>query len=469
MSTLAIDKDDFSILSEFADGGDLRQFLVGGFTGFRSHRDRIIEEMMDLADALHFLHTGFRVDGEHRPCYHLDLKPANVLIFNRRHCPPEKRDGVGKWVITDFGFSVLHEHNAEGASKTFPRREAGTFQPPEVDERLGLPRVNAKGDIWSLGGILCMIVRALTCRKSVPFLAWSFLLLAKSLHADEYSQLAFLVDGSRGVDEHIRQRTRTATGLQEQDFYYVIQQHHHGPKAILKPKIRDWLNEIRDSSPDVVWIDGMIRVIRQCLTVDEHDRPDAVEVYSSLLQLRSHNEPRIQANFDPPPSSSRPEPPPPVPLSAPGHGRSRLSRLIHRRTESRPTASRFMPQLQPGTRSDSFDSVTPTSPPSTGSAPSVESRSGSVETLLQREPAKHVAVEPNGHHIVLCCSREAYIFDLIMMPGTQMQRYLNSRERSVTGTFDYINLAGHYLILYEKTTMKARRLVSCYSLCTDME
>ena len=456
MSTLAIGTNDFSILSEFADRGDLQQFLVGPFSGYKTYRDRIIEETAKIANALDFLHKGFHVDGIHRPCYHLDLKPANILIFTRRHYPPDKRDDIGEWVITDFGVSVFHERSAEGASTTLPRREPGTYQPPEIDDRLGSPRVNGKGDIWSLGGILCMV-------------------------------LAFLLDGRHGVEDHVRRRSRTAVGPQEQDFYYEVTA---GPKAkaFLKSRIHEWLMEIRGSSTNVVWVTGMIDLIQCCLNVDDHERPNAIQVYKSLLQPQNGNRLRLTKSMPPILPQARPAPvnSPPSPslrrtvrnMIEPFHHRShsknhdfsqQTRRVVHRTSHPgggnrnqklQPTAHRSSSsssqnapqQLSLTTRSVSIASSPLMSSATTESTASLSFISGSVETIVRRGYAKHVVCDPGGQSVVLCFSQEALIFGLVP----------NVTQRSVMGTFDYINLAGRYLILYEASSLQVR----CFhSLC----
>ena len=410
MSTLAIGSQDFSILSEFADRGDLQQFLTNPSSKYKDYRDRIIDEAANIAHALDFLHKNFHVDGNHRPCYHLDLKPANILIFSRRSYPPEKRDEIGEWVITDFGVSAFHERNVTGASKTLPRREPGTYQPPEIDTSLGSPSVNAKGDIWALGGILCMV-------------------------------LAFILAGNRGVEQHVQQRSFTAVGPQEQDFYYEILRQTK-PKAILKRKVQAWLLEIEHSSTGMTW---MIDLIRECLNVDEHERPDAISVYKSLKKPQTRPEHRLRIHPTISQSSSRPLPAANDFSQSPGMASTVRGFFTPNNRRKQSPNLNAEQSLSPAARSLSLRSSVPIGSTTTDSAVDFRLSSSSVVHLVAGN-ANQVAIDPGGQHIVLCFPREALVFDLV--PALQ--------QRSVAGTFEYINLAGHYLILYEKSSLQVR-------------
>ena len=396
MSTIAIGTRDFSVLSEFADRGDLQQFLLGSFSGYETHRNRIIEETAQVADAIDFLHKNLHVAGDHRPFYHLDLKPANVLIFSHPVNETQKRDDVGTWVITDFGVSAFHERNVEDASKTTPRREPGTYQPPEIDDRLGLPRVNAKGDIWSLGGILCMV-------------------------------LAFLLAGSQGVKDHIQQRNQTTVDSQMQDFYYEITRETL-PRAVLKPGIRDWLKGFEDSTPDAAWRSGMIDLIRQCLSVDEHDRPDAISVCKLLFRSQVRDEEDLEQPSILSKSTTEP---------IPG-----LNKIVCREIEPLMRPLSLNPSLTDSTSTDSSTISRISSSP--------------VGTLGPIGGAKRAAIDSCGQHIVLCFLKGTLIFDLL---PTLRQRPV------VPGDFEYINLAGHYLILYEKSSSQVKGIRYLSSIC----
>ncbi|KAI2601967.1 kinase-like protein [Hypoxylon sp. NC1633] len=116
-----------------------------------------------LADGLVFLHSEIKDHNHNRMvCYHMDLKPANILVF-----PDDREHGRLIWKISDFGMSrvkVVHDSSDTdkdlGAlfqkreddltvSATFNRRFDGTYLAPE--SRISMRNMNEKSDVWSLG------------------------------------------------------------------------------------------------------------------------------------------------------------------------------------------------------------------------------------------------------------------------------------------------------------------------------
>lgn len=425
---MKIGTDDFSILSAFADGGDLKHFLSSSNINYKSARDRIIKETANIADALDWLHKQIKIDGKHHPCYHLDLKPDNVLIFRSRDSSLESKDEVGTWKLADFGLSVLHEYTVEATSKTFPRRQPGTYQPPEIDDIFGSPKVNSRGDIWSFGGILSMV-------------------------------LAFLVNGKTGVEYLVKERGWNATGMQDRDYYYVVQRRDHRHQAILKPKIHDWLVEIGNSSPDQ-WIRRhMVDLIRECLNVNELDRPEAEAISTRLNGFLKGKGP------------DQPEPLPPVFALPPSEDKNKSiwQKLRHKRSESDPLQQkngRERPPERPTTMQmpyrrtgDQVPSTPTTSAPlsrsaqsalSTGSARSFKYSPEPVGILGNYSNANLVSIEASGQHIVICLPAGASVFDMSRGSDRAMTSYV--LRETLQGNFDCIRMAGHYLILYEKNT-----------------
>jgi hypothetical protein len=204
----------------------------------------------------------------------------------------------------------------------------------------------------------------------------------------------------------------------------------------------------------MTWITGMIDLIRQCLNVDEHERPDAIFVYKSLFRPQAGQGERLKS--EPNPQQSLPEPGLSSIDSSSPSGPTKyfrkilpVSRRISQSSSQHPTQ-----QLHSSMKMRSLSTSSSITSASANSASDFMYTSGSVEMLVQRGNAKHAAIDPEGQHVVLCFSQEALIFDL--MPNLEM--------RLVPGTYDYINLARHYLILYEKSSLQVRRCVSCIVL-----
>ncbi|KAL4790666.1 kinase-like domain-containing protein [Aspergillus venezuelensis] len=87
---------------------DLRAYMM---THHQTRPNSIMEKAdiircaMDLARGLHFLHNEMKTsDLEQLVCYHMDLKPSNILIF--RETRPD-RQVRNIWKLSDFGMSRL--------------------------------------------------------------------------------------------------------------------------------------------------------------------------------------------------------------------------------------------------------------------------------------------------------------------------------------------------------------------------
>lgn len=262
--------DDFSILLEWADGGDLSHRLhqsptaenlepllnpkwSGGgarCSGLKLQAE-IIEEASCLVHAVQELHSK-KFRGEQ--CYHMDLKPANVLVY-WKNFPTEV---VGRWKLADFGLSVFHKipgPKGSSMSKTSTKRPVGAYQPPEVDDRWlvtqGKPRgINETGDIWSLGGILCTV-------------------------------LAYALGGSEAVEVLDQRRNYSPVRKEgEDDFFYTISENSSKPE--LKKQVTLWLGDVCEKYQTQKWVFKMVEVIKSCLNVNAKNRPSAENLYRAL-------------------------------------------------------------------------------------------------------------------------------------------------------------------------------------------
>ncbi|KAF2132834.1 kinase-like protein [Dothidotthia symphoricarpi CBS 119687] len=172
--------DEHLILFPWADHSDLHVFLLGGYTMAREQVydfnlrfpkvtdgtliADICTQMRNIASALEWLHRGIEHPEARQNRIHLahmDLKPDNILIDS-----DEGASTVGKWVLTDFGISTLKEGNEANIMtirdvfenftiNTSPQRDAGAYQPPEVQAMTnpGKGIAGRGGDIWSFGCI----------------------------------------------------------------------------------------------------------------------------------------------------------------------------------------------------------------------------------------------------------------------------------------------------------------------------
>ncbi|KAJ0309443.1 hypothetical protein COL516b_002688 [Colletotrichum fioriniae] len=140
-------------------------------------RIRSLKSAWGLADGLHFLHTQMKTpDMQKMVCYHMDLKPSNILIFKDTRQGSHEEDLI--WKVSDFGMSrVKMPHNStspnvgerdidfntmfnknthsDTMSGTQGRVGIGTYLPSEAlsPER----SMNQKSDVWSLGCIISVL------------------------------------------------------------------------------------------------------------------------------------------------------------------------------------------------------------------------------------------------------------------------------------------------------------------------
>jgi serine/threonine protein kinase len=137
-------------------------------------RASIILSAQGLAGGLNFLHTQMKTsDMDDLVCYHMDLKPSNILVFR------DTRNGETRniWKVSDFGMARVkirrrgqdgdRERNFDSwfvrrqrpqdpsLSATLNRRGEGTYLAPES---LSSTRsMKAESDVWSLGCIISVV------------------------------------------------------------------------------------------------------------------------------------------------------------------------------------------------------------------------------------------------------------------------------------------------------------------------
>ncbi|KAL4811756.1 hypothetical protein BDW67DRAFT_148678 [Aspergillus spinulosporus] len=159
---------------------DLRAYMME----HHPTRPNSIEEKMDiircatgLAGGLHFLHHEMKTPRmEDLVCYHMDLKPSNILIFSEPGTDGKIRN---IWRISDFGMSrmkIRRFHGGFGEEKnvnrwfirrseldvkdpslsgTLNRRADGTYLAPEAES--GDRSMKTNSDVWSLGCVLSVL------------------------------------------------------------------------------------------------------------------------------------------------------------------------------------------------------------------------------------------------------------------------------------------------------------------------
>ncbi|KAJ0423942.1 hypothetical protein BJY00DRAFT_28743 [Aspergillus carlsbadensis] len=247
---------------------DLDKFLRGELLSpERCGMSELLSELISLAGALAHLHTGlgFNIHG----C-HADLKCANILVYPSPG--GVEHSAVGKWMITDFGLSII--------SPAFPRRDSGftlaaqpdtnmvtllrqmpgAYHAPEVRCGNSLSR---SSDIWSFG---CIMIRV----------------------------LAFKLDGIHGLQELDNLRGKEDDGIT--DYAGGHDYFNREEPAILNPHITRWIENLSVNYTNYrgEFLQGCADVLRLTLAIDKNDRPGARSVQRLLGDLKSvfHTLPR---------------------------------------------------------------------------------------------------------------------------------------------------------------------------------
>ncbi|KAK1638668.1 kinase-like domain-containing protein [Colletotrichum phormii] len=151
-----------------------------------NNRAGFIRSAIGLANGLKFLHEEMQSPGLERiVCYHMDLKPSNVLIFRETVTSADGIEIRYIWKLSDFGMSRVkirhqtsHEEERDIAkwftkrrdwqqrtmSGTQNRRGQGTYLPPESFREGKV--MNTRSDVWSLGCVLSVLFVYLEGGKS---------------------------------------------------------------------------------------------------------------------------------------------------------------------------------------------------------------------------------------------------------------------------------------------------------------
>jgi serine/threonine protein kinase len=291
------------ILLPYAAYGDLEVFLHCGIApdGDRKYdfnsffpgvKDRdvtipLLGECWSLANALEWLHNSIKIETSASTvfCAHMDLKPANVLIW------PDRGSLVGKWMISDFGISVFKEETQQPDPKygsirdyvsqvtmnTRPKRQEGTYQAPEVKlaeafsqsshltpEQRGIGR---KSDIWAFG---CILSEVLAFSLGRDHLVRIFQSARKHNAGDDY----FYTEKARQSNHYLGAADRSRELPKEYE---------------VRPAVLGWLDYICQSSASPQkWVDCWVGAVRKILVVDAIKRPDAVELLKLLRHVKEH-------------------------------------------------------------------------------------------------------------------------------------------------------------------------------------
>lgn len=136
--------------------------LGPGAEGYTTRRE-IFNQIRGLAEALQGLHSFDDFYGMPASCFHMDIKPENILIFTQQNGPE-------LWKLTDFGVSRVEEtraHKPMNLDKLFNQRKdapprftgpagGGTFLAPEAMHSEA--QVTSVCDVWSFTCVVLLVM-----------------------------------------------------------------------------------------------------------------------------------------------------------------------------------------------------------------------------------------------------------------------------------------------------------------------
>lgn len=172
LGSLTIGSEDYSLFMPLAKC-DLWEYMTDT-TRRPLDKPRMILAAQGLANGLDFLHNGIKdKEGNKLVCYHMDLKPANILVFLNK--VDDNIDYI--WKISDFGLSKIKESRTDTTapggykgryfksvfvqralqdpSGTLSRRKEATYLAPE--SQLSDRSMGKGSDLWSLACIISIL------------------------------------------------------------------------------------------------------------------------------------------------------------------------------------------------------------------------------------------------------------------------------------------------------------------------
>lgn len=252
---------DLNIIMPWAQM-DLEAFLAGRYNEFPEPTDRLkdlIQESRGIASGIHFLHKNLQVDGlgedsRHPAICHADLKPRNILVFNK------EGSSTGFWRISDFGVSRIANRALSGSGRRDSGYSASLIDHPPRGGEYRAPETIAqrRSDVWSFGCILVRVFALALDPESLP--------------------------------ELDRRRQEPFEGDALDDLFY------RGDPPVLKSNIKTWIQELptrygSSFNPGVP--EKMQNLLTSMLQIDYKDRASAREVRTGLQSLyHSHTLPK---------------------------------------------------------------------------------------------------------------------------------------------------------------------------------
>ena len=254
-------------------------------SNLHTQKATLFGQCIGLAGALAFLHNDLFLNsgsGEQLQCYHLDLKPQNILVFERDE--PHGPHGNYIWKISDFGISKIKHckrrgsnessshpvsflemifrpkkpnDNTDASSGVDNSRYGGTYAAPEA--RLESDKVTRKSDVWSLGCVITLV-------------------------------LTFLDSGTRGIAEFDDSRLHD----RDNDRFFETKSPLFSTEAVdeLHHSVPKWLDRLVENAYERSKLEGKAvektsqYILESMLLPDQEKRHDAKQVEDKLKGIQ---------------------------------------------------------------------------------------------------------------------------------------------------------------------------------------
>ncbi|KAL8948820.1 MAG: hypothetical protein Q9222_005027 [Ikaeria aurantiellina] len=129
---------------EYCNAGDLQDVIDAHIRRGKSPPEAFIWHCyLQLAEAMAYIHAGYRVDGQpissnFQTVIHRDIKPSNIFLRRSR-----SQTQYPDLVVADFGMATTQKYSGQGSLLGTP-----IYQPPEC------PLHSREGDIWAVGACI---------------------------------------------------------------------------------------------------------------------------------------------------------------------------------------------------------------------------------------------------------------------------------------------------------------------------
>ena len=312
----------FSIFYDKADC-NLAEFMSNDDNkppNFQQKRQQLIE-FTCMAEGLECLHTKLTSrDRQRICCYHLDLKPQNILVIRNKLCEDGPTDDRAiRFKIADFSISKIVYGQGKSSTeysctRMFKGRNSNytvesSLRDVTTQSRLGgnaacIPpeamnpgRVNASADIWGLGCCLCIVI------------AW---LYGGQIAVDQFRDRRAIPQGDLRGDWFWQHCVQSNKPAQVGTTYSHEAQDGNFDVFELSNNVIEWFEYIFTASQSLVesmFYRGLWELVQYRLLIADPEHRYPIEVVKGQLkdicdQFKNFDESSSSDEFSPPPPSS---------------------------------------------------------------------------------------------------------------------------------------------------------------------